>query len=64
MSSDAKREANSRYLRKMDSLSLRMPKGMKEQIKDAAAERGTSTNQFILNCIWGELERSKDRPKE
>lgn len=39
-----------------DKILLRVPKGMREEIAERAAERGMSTNQYILSLI----ERDKE----
>lgn len=57
MSSDAKREANARYLKKVDTISLRLPKGKKFMLQMVAAAQKKSVNSFICDAIDAEIER-------
>lgn len=51
MSTDAKREANRRYLAKMETIVLRVDKELKEQIHAAAEREGKSVQAFILDIL-------------
>ena len=48
-SSQAK--ASSEYLKKLDRITIRVPKGTKEKYKRFADSKGQSLNQFIIDCI-------------
>lgn len=53
---DAQKKASIKYLKeKTDSIQIRTQKGMKERWKDAAALRGKSLNQFIVDTIESEI---------
>lgn len=51
MSTDAKREANRRYLAKMETITIRVDKNLKEQIQAAAEREGKSVQAFILDIM-------------
>ena len=58
MAYDAQREATARYNRKTyDRLELRVKKGQREIIHEAADKAGKSVNRFILDLIAKELGR-------
>ena len=53
---DAQKKASIKYLReKTDSIQIRTQKGMKDRWKNAAAERGKSLNQFIVETMENEI---------
>ena len=53
----AKKRANEKYLNtKVDNILIRVPKGKKEVIQEAAASKGISVNQFIVNAIDRAIE--------
>ena len=53
----AKKRANEKYLNtKVDNILIRVPKGKKEVIQEAAASKGVSVNQFIVNAIDKAIE--------
>lgn len=57
----AREKANYKYLtEKVDSISLHVPKGQKEMIRDAAKAEGVSMNQFIVDCINARLNSLRD----
>jgi predicted HicB family RNase H-like nuclease len=62
MSTDAKRRANKAYLSKQDEIRLRIPKGHKEEIRQAAQQAGQSMNQYIIEAVaarmWADAERA------
>lgn len=48
---------NAQYKRdRYDQILLRVPKGMREEIAKAAADRGLSLNQYILSLIEKDKE--------
>lgn len=49
---EAQKNASIKYLKeKTDSIQIRTPKGTKERWKNAAADRGKSLNQFIVDTM-------------
>lgn len=58
---EQRKEANERYLSKMDEIRIRMPKEkeLKEMIAEHAKETGESVNTFILRAIAETIERDK-----
>ena len=56
---EAQKKASIKYLKeKTDSIQIRAQKGTKERWKDAAALRGKSLNQFIVETVETEIEGS------
>ncbi len=54
---DAQKKATLKYLsEKTDSVQIRTPKGMKEKWREAAAARGKSLNQFIVDTMEAEVQ--------
>ena len=48
----ARERANEKYRKeKIDTILIRIPKGKKAVIQDAASEKGMSVNQFINDAI-------------
>jgi len=53
----AQKNASMKYLKeKTDSIQIRTPKGTKERWRNAAASRGKSLNQFIVDTMNKEIE--------
>lgn len=53
----AQKNASIKYLKeKTDSIQIRTAKGTKERWRNAAAARGKSLNQFIVDTINREIE--------
>lgn len=51
-SSDARRRANSKYLKNtVEDIKIRVPKGKKDYYKKASALFGSSLNQFFIDAI-------------
>ncbi len=44
-------KAAAKYIKKLDEIKIRVPKGDKEKYKEAAKASGKSMNQFIIDCI-------------
>ena len=58
---DSRRKANDKYMaNKLDSLSIYVPKGEKEIIKDAALKHGVSINKYVVDAIHEKLERENE----
>lgn len=58
---EAQKKASIKYLKeKTDSIQIRAQKGTKERWKDAAAARGQSLNQFIVETVEAEIERADE----
>ena len=60
---EQRKEANERYLSKMDEIRIRMPKetALKEAIAEHAKETCESVNAFILRAIAETIERDKQK---
>ena len=55
---DAQKRATLKYLKnKTDSIQIRVKKGVKEQWKEAAAVRGKSLNQLIVDSVETEIQK-------
>ena len=57
--SEAQKKASIKYLEKLDEVRIRMPKGEKNNIKEAASAAGESMNQYIINAVDQRMERDK-----
>ena len=58
---EAQKKASIKYLKeKTDSIQIRTQKGTKERWRDAAAARGQSLNQFIVETVEAEIERADE----
>lgn len=44
----------------LDRISIALPKGRKEIIKDHALQRGESMNAFIIRAVDNQMERDKE----
>ena len=62
---EQRKEANERYLSKMDEIRIRMQKegGLKEAIQAHAKENGESVNGFIIRAIIETMERDAEEPR-
>ena len=58
--SEAQKKASIKYLEKLDEIRIRMPKGEKKNIKEAASAAGESMNQYIINAVDQRMERDKE----
>lgn len=54
----AQAKASAEYLKKLDDIRIRVPKGRKLIYKAAADASGKSLNQFIFDCIEKEILRN------
>lgn len=52
----ARKAANARYDEKMDRLTVRMPKGKKEELQDHCKRHNTSLNAFIVEAIQEKMD--------
>lgn len=57
--SEAQKKASIKYLEKLDEIRIRMPKGKKDDIKEAASAAGESMNQYIISAVDQRMERDK-----
>lgn len=48
---EAQAKASREYLKNLDEIRIRIPKGKKTEYKQAAETAGKSLNQFIIDCI-------------
>ncbi len=59
MATEAKLKANEKYIKeKTDEIKLRVPKGYKVKIKEAADKSKMSVNSFIIAAIQEKIELS------
>lgn len=59
---DAKKEGNRKWdAANLDRISIALPKGQKERIKEAAAQNGESVNKFIARLIDAELDKIENQ---
>ena len=57
---EAKREGNRKWdAANLDRVSIAMPKGKKDSIKEAAAAANESVNQYIIKAVEQRMEREK-----
>lgn len=57
---EAKREGNRKWdAANLDRVSIAMPKGKKDSIKEAAAAVGESMNQYIIAAVEQRMERDR-----
>lgn len=57
----ARRKANTKYLHeKVDSIAVRVPKGTKELIREAAKKENKSLNQYCADVIIDSLKSDSD----
>lgn len=60
---EQRKEANKRYLDKLDNITVRMKQGKKDIIKTHAESMGESVNHFINRAIEETMERDKEKPE-
>ena len=57
----AKKRANDKYLTtKVDNILIRVPKGKKAEIQDAAKQKSVSLNQYIVDAIDNALNQDRE----
>lgn len=58
---EKKRASNQKWdAANLDRISIALPKGRKEIIKDHALQRGESVNAFIIRAVDNQIERDKE----
>lgn len=57
MSTEAKRRGNARHLQKLDNITVRVPKGERDEYKLQAAAAGMSLNAYIIKLMDDDRER-------
>lgn len=60
---EQRKEANKRYLDKLDNITIRMKQGNKDKIKTHAESMGESVNGFINRAIEETMNRDKAKPE-
>lgn len=56
---EAQKSATLKYLKEStDELKIRMPKGKKQEYREAADKAGLSLNQFVIDAIEEKISRS------
>ena len=62
--SEAQKKASVKYLEKLDEVRVRAEKGTKDRWKDAAASRGKSLNQFVVDAVEHEISVGTGKDSE
>ena len=57
---EQRKKSNEDYLKKLDEIKVRVPKGMKSEYKKIADSKGKSLNQFIIDAIEQYKDASTD----
>ena len=52
---EVRKEANKRYLSKLDELKIRIPKGQKATVEAAASAAGESVNQYTQKALLNRM---------
>lgn len=52
---EQRKEANKRYLAKLDELKVRLPKGQKSTVEAAAKEAKQSVNQYVQSALLARM---------
>lgn len=55
--SDARKRANDKYIKTLDEIKVRVPKGHKAKIQAHAEQKGESVNAFINRAINEAMQR-------
>ena len=58
---EAKKEANKRYIDKQDEFKVRLPQGTKEVIKKHVEKTGESMNGFFARAVNETIKRDQKR---
>ena len=57
----SRKKANEKYLsEKVDNILIRVPKGKKAEIQDAAKQKSVSLNQYIVDAIDNALNQDRE----
>ena len=62
--SEAQKKASVKYLEKLDEVRVRAEKGTKNRWKNAAASRGKSLNQFVVDAVEHEISVGAGKDSE
>ena len=62
--SEAQKKASVKYLEKLDEVRVRAEKGTKNRWKNAAASRGKSLNQFVMDAVEHEISVGTGKDSE
>ena len=62
--SEAQKKASVKYLEKLDEVRVRAEKGTKNRWKNAAASRGKSLNQFVVDAVENEISVGTGKDSE
>ena len=62
--SEAQKKASVKYLEKLDEVRIRAEKGTKNRWKNAAANRGKSLNQFVIDAVENEISVAVEKDGE
>ena len=62
--SEAQKKASVKYLEKLDEVRIRAGKGTKSRWKNAAANRGKSLNQFVIDAVENEISVAVEKDGE
>lgn len=58
---EARERANEKYRKeKIDTILIRVPKGKKAEIQDAAKQKSVSLNQYIVDAIDNALNQDRE----
>lgn len=57
--SEARKRANDNYIKSLDEIKVRVPKGKKDEIKAHAETKGESLNSFVNRAIDETMQRDK-----
>lgn len=57
--SDARKRANDKYIKTLDEIKVRVPKGHKAKIQAHAEQKGESINAFVNRAIRETMQRDK-----
>lgn len=55
--SEARKRANDNYIKSLDEIKVRVPKGKKDEIKAHAENKGESLNGFVNRAIDETIKR-------
>lgn len=62
--SEAQKKASVKYLEKLDEVRVRAEKGTKNRWRNAAASRGKSLNQFVVDAVENEISVGTGKDSE
>lgn len=59
--SEARKKANDKYIKSLDEIKIRVPKGHKAEIQAHADARGESLNAFMNRAADETMQRDKEQ---